>query len=604
MEDSGQTQDSSPKDGTRRSFSGDGTIFCQPCNSDGDTMVAIGYCQNCNEYFCAVCLKVHRKQAVSRNHIILDGNNMPKLTLLALTQNACSDICSKHVNEILRYFCMSHDVVGCGDCMIIDHKSCKVDRIQNISTEYFYGTEYQDILKKVEQFVKDMDEIKKELQASEGNMIQSYTQAIKDVKAFKKEIIDYLNNAESEMLKIINEKKNKKEILIQKHKQEENRIRRTIREIHTKLQLQVKQANELFVEAKQVKAKLNYFVKKLKQLKKDTSIDLFEFQRSSHMEQMVKSCVPLGDIIDGSEQNIEDGASKHDCFVSSKEITDNADLDRKNVSEMDAYFDFEINIKTQDDTSDCFFRKCALVSPSQIIGIDCSKNKSLKIVDVNKKEVSKYNLKYFPAGVAVVNPNMVAVTFRDEKKIQIFTITTGNKIKESDMINVHTGIHNIAILEDKIIGITDTSVEIMSMSGQLIKSISQPNMTWLMDIDVVPTSHIFYVSSDAMWSKAVFKFDFDGNLIATYKDKDLVGVSGLEVTKDGTVLVCNLAEYGSIHMINSDCLKIKELLKENEHVRYPRCVIFCNETNKLFVGNNSYNLDKKSKNILKVFQLR
>ncbi|XP_060553965.1 E3 ubiquitin-protein ligase TRIM45-like [Ruditapes philippinarum] len=602
MEVPGRTQDSSPKDSARKSLSRQRTIFCQPCSSDGDTMVAIGYCQNCNEYLCAVCLKVHRKQAVSRNHIILDGDNMPKVTLPTVTPNACSDICTKHENEIIKYFCMSHDAVGCGDCMIIDHKSCKVDRIQDISTEYFNGTEHQNILKKVEQFVKDMDEIKRELQASEGNMRQAYTQAIKDVKAFKKEIIDYLNKAESEMLEMINERKKKNEMLIQELQQAESSIGRNIREIQTKLQLQVNQANDLFVEAKQVKAKLDVIDENLNRLKKDISIDVYTFQHSSSMEQMVKACVPLGDIVDGSKQKIENRASKHDCLVSGKEVTDHTGLDRKSISEMDAYFDCEINIKTQDDASDCFIGKCALICPSQIIVAD-EKNKCVKLVDVNNKEVSKYNLKYSPTGVAVVNPNRVAVTFPGDRKIQFLTITAGNKIIESDMINVHTSCKKIAIHEDKIIGITDTSVEIMSMSGQLIKSLSHPNMKWLIDIAVIPSSQIFYVSN-SLKCFDVFKFDFDGNLIATYKDKDLVDVRGLEVTRDGTVLVCNWTKYGSIHMITPDCKKIKELLKDDRHVRYPWCVTFCNETNKLFIVNNVSNLDKKFKNVLKVFQLR
>jgi hypothetical protein len=539
---------------------------------------------------------------MSRNHIILDGDNMPKVTLPTVTPNACSEICAKHVNEIVKYFCMSHDAVGCGDCMIIDHKSCKVDRIQDISTEYFNGTEHQNILKKVEQFVTDMDEIRRELQASGGNIKQAYTQAMTDVKAFKKEIINYLNKAESEMLEMINERKKKNEMLIQELKQAESHIGRNIKEIQAKLQLQVNQANELFVGAKQVKAKLNAIDENLKRLNKDISIDVYTFQHSSSIEQMVKACVPLGDIVDGSKQKIGNRASKHDCLVSSKEVTDHTGIDRKSISEMDAYFDCEINIKTKDDSSDCDIRKCALICPSKIIVADV-KNRCVKLVDVNSKEVSKYNLKYCPSGVAVVNPNRVAVTFSGVMKIQFLTITAGNKIIESDMINVLAGCYKIAIHEDKIIGITYTSVEIMSMKGQLIKSISHPNMELLLDIAVVPSSQMFYVSN-SLGYKAVFKFDFDGNLIATYQDKDLLKVRGLEVTRDGTVLVCNWAENGSIHMITPDCKKIKELLKDDRHVRYPNLVTFCNETNKLFIGNIEKNLDKKFKNVLKVFQLR
>jgi hypothetical protein len=498
---------------------------------------------------------------------------------------------------------MSHDALGCADCIIIDHKYCKVDRIQDKSTEYFNGTEHQNIQKKVEQFVKDIDEIKRELQASEENMRQAYAQAIKDVKTFKKEIINYLDDAEREMLELIKERKRKTEMLIEDKKQAENRIDRNISEIQTKLQLQVNQANELFVGAKQIMTKLNAIDKNLKKLKKDASIDIFAFQRFSHMDRMVKCCVPLGEIVDGAHRKGGLRTFKKDYLISSKGITNVIGSDRKSIYEMDAYYDCEINIKTQGDASDCDVDDCVLISPSKIIVTDRN-NDCLKIVNICTKEVSKCKLKYRPYGVSVVSPNLVAVTFRYEKKIQFLTLATGNKINESGMIKVHKCCNNIAIHEDKIIGITSTSVEIMSMGGQLIQSISHPNMVWLMDIAVVPSSQMFYVSNGSSGYKAVCKFDFDGNLIATYQDKDLVDVRGLEVTRDGIVLVCNWASSGSIRMITPDCKKIKELLKGDGNVSYPYCVTFCNETNKLFVVNSHYNLDKKFRNVLKVFQLK
>jgi hypothetical protein len=530
----------------------------------------------------------------------MDGYNMPNVALPTVTQN---ETCTKHVNEIIKYFCISHDAVGCGDCMIIDHKFCKIDRIQDISTDYFDGTEHQNILRKVEQFVKDIDEIKRELQASEGNVRLAYAKAIKDVAAFKKEIIDYLDDAESEMLDLINERKKKTVMLIEHKKHAANCIDRNIREIQTRFQLQVNQANELFVGAKQIMAKLNAIDENLNRLKNDTTIDVYKFQRSSYMDNMVKSFVPLGDMFDKTEQKVGNNESEEDCLISSKTVTGHSSLDRKSISDMDAYFDCEINIKTQDDASDCFIENCALLCSNQIIVTDRD-NKCVKLVDVVDIKVSKYNLRYCPFGVAVVNPNLVAVTFPEKRKIQFLTIITGHKIIESHMLNVHTGCQKIAIYEDKIVGITDKSVEIMSISGQLIKSVSQPNLMWLMDIAVVPSSQMFYVSNISMGHNTVFKYDFDGNLIATYQNKDLVYVRGLEVTRDGTVLVCNWDRYSSIHMITPDCKKIKELLKDNIHVSFPYCVTFCNETNKLFVGNSYYNLDKKNKNGLKVFQLR
>ncbi|XP_053395674.1 E3 ubiquitin-protein ligase TRIM33-like [Mercenaria mercenaria] len=110
-----------------------GEILCQPCHGEDDEVPAEDYCENCNEYFCSSCLKVHRKMAVTKNHVIKSKADMPRTNVQS---DPCVEPCDIHRTEIVKYYCHQHDSVGCGDCMVIDHKTCNVELVSDVSGNY------------------------------------------------------------------------------------------------------------------------------------------------------------------------------------------------------------------------------------------------------------------------------------------------------------------------------------------------------------------------------------------------------------------------------------------------------------------------------------
>ncbi|XP_053403913.1 uncharacterized protein LOC123554658 [Mercenaria mercenaria] len=574
MEVSGRKPGRSFKDTVGKSSAEDGEVFCQPCSSDGDWMVAMGYCENCNEYLCATCLKVHRRQAVSRNHKVLEGENMPKARMSSVTLNACSELCAKHTNEIVKFYCSAHDVVGCGDCMVLDHKSCKVDRIQDISMSYFNGAEHQEQQHKVDQFLHNIEQVKREIQTNDKNIQQTYIKAVNDVKSFKKEILEYLDKAEADMLAELNKRKKSDEKLISDLKEHEKTLRSKIQELHEKLQLQLNQANELFVPAKEMKERITYIGDSIKDLQQNCQFRQYEFVCSKNVKEMVASQFKLGELL----------------------------VKKKNIAEMEPNFDSEIEIKVSDDTEDCFINACAVILYNRIILADSS-NKCLKIVDIkNTKIAKKYKLKSVPCGLAVITKDRFAVSLPREEKIQFLTLTQSDKITESNAIKVKGRYDRIACQENKIMMLYTDHVVILNMDGKEKQTISVSNVGIVRDFAL--DSKSLYVSDSSYRGTSVFRFDYEGNLIATYNDTDLIHVRGLCVTRDGTVLVCDWKDDGSIHMISPECKKIKDILNHNDHVICPWCVSFCDETNRLFLCNYSFSLDPKLKNVMKIFQLK
>ncbi|XP_053403958.1 uncharacterized protein LOC128558495 [Mercenaria mercenaria] len=298
----------------------------------------------------------------------------------------------------------------------------------------------------------------------------------------------------------------------------------------------------------------------------------FGFVRSKHIKEMFTSQFKLGEL-----------------FL------------KKDIAQMEPQFDCEIGIKASDDTENCWIYACALISFNRIILAD-GRNKCLKMVDIENRNIAeKYKLKSRPSGLAVITMDRIAVTLPAESKVQFLTLTQCEKITESNAIDVIGPCKNIACKENMIMVLYPDHVVILNLDGEEIKTISHSNMEFLVGIAL--DSKYFYVSNSSL-RKSVLKFDIEGKLIAIYKDKDLSDVRGLYVTRDGTVLVCNWEDDGSIHMISPECKMIKEILKQNDHVRYPWCISFCNETNRLFICYNEIKLDPKLKNVMHIHQFK
>ncbi|XP_045205072.2 uncharacterized protein LOC123557585 [Mercenaria mercenaria] len=560
----------------------DGELFCQPCSSDGDYVVAMGYCKNCNEYFCSACLRVHRKQSMSRNHVILEGKSMPKSLVPEVDVEPCSELCATHTNEIVKFYCSSHDKIGCGDCMVLEHKACKVERIQDISCSYFNGPEHTMQVKTVGQFLQSLEDLGTCIQFAGEDMNATYSRAIADIKTFRKEVNIYLDKAEAEIMAEVNNWKKKTGKTFSELNNDKLSIQNEIKELEEKLKLQSKKANELFMAAKQMKERMITIDTSIKQMFQKGQTQSFMFEPSSEIKQIISSKVPLGKL--------------------AEEVIKRNTQNKLTLDDMEPQFDGEINIKTPEDKSDCAIIASALISPSQIILAD-SKNNCLKMVDIEQRKLStRHELCSTPFNVAVVSRNLIAVTLPKKKKILFLSITQKNTLTESHDINVNGEIRKIACKNDTlIIGYTN-KIEILKMNGDVVKTISSTDLSCIDGIAFSHDSMAFYVTN-LYSSTKLYKFDFDGNILASYNDDTMQSVRGLTVTPDGTVLVCNWTENGSIDMISPACKKIKEILQQNEHVQYPYSVSFCCQTNKLFLSNSARSIDPKLKNVLKIFQM-
>nr|XP_006821022.1 PREDICTED: transcription intermediary factor 1-alpha-like [Saccoglossus kowalevskii] len=98
--------------------SGETPLQCESC----EDKTAFHHCLDCSQHFCADCLKVHGKMAVSRCHQVVTIEDYKKNKSTNLCKPEVMIHCQYHVRSELKFQCETCQEVICSDCAVIKHR--------------------------------------------------------------------------------------------------------------------------------------------------------------------------------------------------------------------------------------------------------------------------------------------------------------------------------------------------------------------------------------------------------------------------------------------------------------------------------------------------
>ncbi|XP_045188247.2 uncharacterized protein LOC123546124 [Mercenaria mercenaria] len=566
MEVSGRTK-SNQEDGKEN-------IICQPCHGDGDNVPAEGYCETCNEYFCSSCLKFHRKQSVSKNHVIRSKAEMPRVQIQT---DPCSELCAVHKTEIVKFYCQVHNLVGCSDCMVLEHKSCKVQLVSDVSGNYGNSDELEQIKKKIEDLRKDISaskhEIKRSLQVAEEVKIK----IIKDIKSYRREMNSYLDHVETDLIQEV-EKLNTNDVSQQSQFLDECKaMENEINDFQDKLDKYADKINQLFVTAKLARMKIEEFQKDSENLASRSQINVCKFEPCKEMESLKRNQTQLGHI-----------ATQTQAFTVHR---------KKYLVDMKAHYEKKLDVKTTGDISICWITGLAMLSPDELLLVDYQ-NDSLKVLNVRDNTITtRYKTPGEPWDVTVINSGTVAVTLLNKGKILF--MSTKNGLSESHSLEVRNGCrgidHHNGVIAVSFIG--PPAVQILNMKGDILHEVKDTSMFQRPEYIAFRGDKSIVVSDCG--KHAVYELTVDGQLKATMTSENLKSPGGLAVTSNGTVVVCDQGNSGRVSMIIPDTREILPLFVQ--HDQKPSSILVCEESNKLFICEDSSSDDC---NYIKMYNLK
>ncbi|XP_045160647.2 uncharacterized protein LOC123525569 [Mercenaria mercenaria] len=567
MEVSGRKGATAMSDTVSQSSTEDYDISCQPCSFERNNVGAEGYCQTCSEYLCKTCLNVHRKQSATRNHIILGNDQMPKEQ--SKSRDVCTKPCSVHVQEIIKFYCTSHDVVGCGDCMVIDHKSCKVDLVENVSSTT--DNEKREVRKQIDQFEKDIKKTKKDLISSKQDIVENYSKISQDIAEFRKKINKSLDKMEAAIVLEANEAKKDAESVILHISTELQTLEKDLNYLSTDIKGYSGKHNDLFVSLKETKAKLCYLKMSHAHLKKKNKIQLFEFEKNDNAG--IRNLLS-GDAVIGMLRIKQDKPQEFP----------NVPTDRIPVNMLEMAALYVGKIESKDEKYEPKMSGIAVLSADELVATD-NRNENVKLVNLKNNEIKfKLPLKSAPFDIACIGTNSVVVTVPKKKLVKVISAMDVILTEQNDIL-VNGECYGITHFSDGFVisFCRPEKIETIDMRGNVLRSVvfdpsgenlfSRPQY-----VDICHSTKRIYVSDRT--KEEVIVITPEGKLIGKYKEPTYP--QGVCVLNDGRYLVAMYV--GDINVVSSGCIKQKTLIERKTTLRWAWGICYSYEHKKLFVS--------------------
>ena len=171
-------------------------ISCDPCLIDDVNENAQFYCTNCDEFLCDTCTRNHRKYKASRQHQLLDRDEMPRKKI----SNVQDKFCATHDGKLIKYFCDKHDTFSCSVCVTLYHVQCGVKYIDDLATGFSSSQEYKSLLKQIKDTEKQLEEYKNKTENDSIDVNNCFSQLKTDIQLFRSEINSKIDALEYELM--------------------------------------------------------------------------------------------------------------------------------------------------------------------------------------------------------------------------------------------------------------------------------------------------------------------------------------------------------------------------------------------------------------------
>ncbi|XP_052790263.1 E3 ubiquitin-protein ligase TRIM71-like [Mya arenaria] len=546
-------------------------LHCQPCLKDGREISANGFCKICKEFMCDPCISAHKRFAMSRNHVFLTKDKMPSFyTNKDKADFLPTEPCHEHTSEMIKFYCPTHDDLGCSDCVVFHHRTCKVEYLSETAKQYKESLEYKTLNENIVHMETVISALNNEVNDSEVFVSENTKEEIQKLRTFRAHINLVLDTRENMLLKSMKENEIKQKEILSKLRDGIKGLKQTLSETNTGMQTTEKQLHQHFICAKMAKKQLVKLQEEINKINAEIILDTSV------------RCTFLKDIQTEALINSSDFFGRVD--FSNEGITSETDID---LSTVEWTKDAELDISCTEDKDGPEITSSALVEPGKCLLADAS-NKCLKLVDINDNNVlSHIKLLGKPWQVCALPSGHAAVALRVKCKVQFVSVKNDSVIAGTNF-EVSGSCYGLAYTDKSLFvsyrhykkAPAYSYVERMSMAGEVLQSFT----TKPTDVRYITvcSSSIYVIESG---NKRIFHLNFNGSLLNIYKDPFLnLSSQPINVGKERILVIARSRCH--IVLINGKERNLKVILslKDFGSQNAPFNLSFCPVSRKLLVG--------------------
>jgi hypothetical protein len=268
------------------------TELCEPCTVENLSNQADGFCEDCNEFMCQRCFGYHLRGKSCRNHVLdpISGSQFQRKL------RTREEKCKTHTSESVKYYCSVHDFIGCGDCIVSNHRTCEPEFIRDLALNLEASSEFKSMISKLQN--SDVEKVESETRIAryrkENNMLVA--KALRDIKEFRRDIECWLDKMETYIKTEVRKISDDNEKSFSQLQQKVVEISDDIDRINQLLDSNIHHGENLFIRMIECKPEVGIIDKTLSEIKSKLVFQRYKFERGEDMKEMLKSSDKLGSI--------------------------------------------------------------------------------------------------------------------------------------------------------------------------------------------------------------------------------------------------------------------------------------------------------------------
>ena len=430
--------------------------FCDLCYEADDLNVkAVSFCDDCAQFMCNKCYKIHERLNSTRGHVVKTGSAMPRSQA---DKPPRFSFCDEHPKHLKNQFCSVHEQLICSLCSPLYHKNCSTGSVEDVSKS-ISSSETSDLY----DIVSDMkSNVESSLTAVESN--------IDDLNGQKtimlKQAQELYDKMISKAKKWFADEKSEIDTHYQSQllvlKQNHTRINNTVSRIESSLrQIDILRSKpidaKLFLRIQDILSDMKQYQDNFKapicnvQLSFVPSEQLQDFLSSSYTMGSVKvdksKCeITIPEILYpvSSTQHSHAGPANKVVAATGKgqSTIQSVALTQLKGRKLGIY-----NVKLSDDWNDCWIRGMAITNDGRRLLVDRDNNK-VKLFSQDMKLLSSLSLSDRPCDIAVISDKEAVVTTAN-KSLKLLDIS-GSKMSINDTTSVSYDVWGISKYGEKL----------------------------------------------------------------------------------------------------------------------------------------------------------
>ncbi|XP_076316697.1 E3 ubiquitin-protein ligase TRIM33-like isoform X3 [Tachypleus tridentatus] len=171
------------------------------CTSCEDSAPASGFCTDCQEWLCEMCIQAHQRVKVTKDHSVRPRDDMEGEKTSGLDQKYL--FCPLHSKEPLKLYCESCDKLTCRDCQLLEHKDHKYQFLSAACEQHklYLST----LLTKIKEKQKYIENARSLISKRQDEVTEREKEVTQEIKMFAVKFITEINRRGKLLLQELNE---------------------------------------------------------------------------------------------------------------------------------------------------------------------------------------------------------------------------------------------------------------------------------------------------------------------------------------------------------------------------------------------------------------